>query len=280
MSASLTLDTATAGVDLDAYFRRIAFRGKPAPTLATLREIQALHAEAIPFENLSAFIGEEISLDVGALERKLVHGGRGGWCFEQNTLFAHELRAIGFELKTLSARVRWNVAPDVQRPRSHMVLLVQTDQGPHLADVGFGGLTLSAPLRFESGLVQDTLHETFRIEQAGDDHMLEVHIADNWVPMYRFDLRESILPDYEVSNWYLSHHPESPFVVGITAARNEPGKRHALRNRRYTVHRRGAPSESREIETIEELKQVLAGPLRIRLPESPALDRRLATLFA
>ena len=274
------MDATAPSVDLDAYFRRIGYRGTGGPTLATLREVHALHAESIPFESLSAFIGEEISLDVAALQRKLVHGGRGGWCFEQNLLFSHVLRAMGFDLKTLAARVRWNVPAEVLRPRSHMLLLVQTDEGAHIADVGFGGLTLSAPLRFERGLVQDTPHETFRIVEGTDDYVLEVHIAESWLPMYRFDLRESILPDYEVSNWYLSHHPQSPFVIGITAARNEPGKRHALRDRRYTVHRRGAASEVRQLETVAELKDVLTGPLRIRLPESPELERRLRTLFS
>ena len=267
-------------MDLHAYVRRIGYRDKAAADLETLREVVARHAEAIPFESLSALLGEEIALDVDALQAKLVDAGRGGWCFEQNWLLTHALRAIGFELKTLAARVRWNVPPEVLRPRSHMLLLVHTDRGTHVADVGFGGLTLGVPLRFEIGAEQETPHETFRFVEAAGDYMLEVALNGSWMPMYRFDLREHILPDYEVSNWYLSHHPQSPFVTGLTAARTEPGKRHALRDRRYTVHRRGLPSESREIETLAEFREVLAGPLGIRLPGTPALDRKLEELLA
>ena len=76
-------------IDLDAYFGRIGYEGEARASLATLSRLHALHAEAIPFENLAAFLGEEIPLDAASLQRKLVAEGRGGWCFEQNLLFAH-----------------------------------------------------------------------------------------------------------------------------------------------------------------------------------------------
>src|SRR5690606_11898535 len=40
----------SAPFDLDAYFQRIGYHGRGAPTLETLREIQARHVQAIPFE--------------------------------------------------------------------------------------------------------------------------------------------------------------------------------------------------------------------------------------
>jgi N-hydroxyarylamine O-acetyltransferase len=218
-------------------------------------------------------------LDIASLQRKLVAGGRGGWCFEQNLLLAHVLREIGFDVTTLAARVLWNAPPDTLRPRSHMLLRVGTEEGDHVADVGFGGLVLTAPLRLEPGIAQETPHEPFRLREAGSAFVLEANVADAWNPLYSFDLHEQHLPDYEVSNWYLAHHPQSQFVTGIIAARTEPGMRHALRSGRYTQHRRGAPSESRVIETVDEFKRTLSEAFRIRLPASKELDRKLGGLL-
>ena len=267
-------------VDLDAYFERLGYDGRAAPTLETLARLHELHPQAIPFENLSPFLGEEIPLDVESLEEKLVRRGRGGWCFEQNLLFAHVLRQVGFELATLAARVRWNAPPGEARPRSHMLLLVKLPQGDYIADVGFGGLVLTAPLRLETGRVQQTPHEAFRIGTHDGAHLLEANVAGTWQPLYAFDLHEQTLPDYEVSNWYLAHHPKSQFVTGIIAARTAPQTRHALRGGRHTIHRVGQPSESRAIESVEDFKRTLSGPFGIRLPESGELDVRLGRLLA
>jgi N-hydroxyarylamine O-acetyltransferase len=271
---------ADAELDLGAYFRRIGYTGDAAPTLATLRALHERHAESIPFENLSAFIGEDIPLDVASLQRKLVHGGRGGWCFEQNVFLAHVLRAMGFDVATLAARVRWSAPPGALRPRSHMLLRVRLREGDFIADVGFGGMTLTAPLRLEPGDAQETPHERFRLREEPGIFVVEAEVAGEWQPLYSFDLFESNLADYEVSNWYLAHHPQSHFVTGIVAARTEPGMRHALRGGRYTLHRRGAPSESRMLESVEDFKRILAGPFRIRVPEAPELDRKLEALLA
>ena len=73
-------------------------------------------------------------LDLASLEEKLVKGGRGGWCFEHNLLFSHVLLAIGFQVKRLAARVRWNVAADVVTARSHMLMLVRLGELDYIAD--------------------------------------------------------------------------------------------------------------------------------------------------
>ena len=265
--------------DLDAYFARVGFDGDAAPTLATLERLHALHPAAIPFENLSPFIGEEVALDLESLQRKLVSSGRGGWCFEQNLLFAAVLRALGFRLTTLAARVRWNAPPDELRPRSHMLLHVNLAEGDFIADVGFGGLVMTAPLRLRADLEQETPNETFRLrESPPGTYLLEAKVASEWMALYAFDLHEQLVPDYEVSNWYLSNHPKSPFVTGVVAARSEPGLRHALRMGRYALHRRDGETETRELKTVRDYREVLAGPIGIRLPDSPQLDLRLAKL--
>lgn len=268
-------------IDLGAYFARIGFEGEARPTRATLERLHGLHPAAIPFENLSPFIGEEVALDIESLQRKLVAGGRGGWCFEQNLLFAHVLRAIGFRLTTLAARVRWNAPPEELRPRSHMLLQVHLPEGDVIADVGFGGLVLTAPLALRVGVEQETPNESFRLrEGSAGSYLLEARIAGEWMALYAFDLHEQLVPDYEVSNWYLANHPRSQFVTGVIAARSEPGLRHAVRSGRYAIHRRGEDTETRELASVADYREVLSGPIGIRLPDSPELARRLARLVA
>ena len=261
--------------DLRAYFQRVAYTGAAAPTLGTLEDLHALHAEAIPFENLSPFLGETVKLDVASLEEKLVRGGRGGWCFEQNLLLSHVLLALGFDVTRLAARVRWNAAPGVINPRSHMLLRVKLEEGDYIADVGFGGLTLTAPLMLRAGVEQSTPHESHRVSAIDAGYLLEAKVAGEWQALYTFDLHEQQIADYEVSNWYLCNHPQSQFLAGVVAARAAPDARHVLRNTRYAIHYPDGTSERRFIGKVDDYVATLAGPLRIRLPESPRLREKL-----
>jgi len=160
-----------------------------------------------------------------------------------------------------------------------MLLLVAAEGREWIADVGFGGQSLTAPLLLAPDVAQPTPHERYRLVPQGEGFVLETELAGEWQALYGFDLHEQHLADYEVSNWYLANHPKSPFVTGVIAARSEPGVRHALRMGRYAIHRRGGGTESRELATVADYREVLAGPIGIRLPDSPELDRRLARLL-
>lgn len=273
------MDESQRPLDLEAYLARIGFEGPAPPTLDTLRALHRLHAEAIPFENLAPFLGQPVRLDAAALQDKLVARGRGGWCFEHNLLFAHVLEAVGFRVRRLAARVRWNAPRGVVTPRSHMLMRVMVADEPFVADVGFGGQTLTAPLRLEPHSEQPTPHESYRLVPEGEGFVLEACMPEGWQALYAFDLHEQHLADYEVSNWYLANHPQSPFVTGIIAARAAPDRRHALRNTRYAIHHRGGPTERRSIATVAEFRAILQDDLRIPLPDAPDLDARLERLL-
>jgi N-hydroxyarylamine O-acetyltransferase len=266
-------------IDLEAYFARIGFAGRAAPDEATLRALHARHAEAIPFENLDAFLGEPVRLDAASLQDKLVARRRGGWCFEHNLLFAHALESIGFPVRRLAARVRWNVPPGVVTPRSHMLLEVDVAGAGWIADVGFGGQSLTAPLRLAPHVEQETPHEAFRLVPEGGVFVLETHVEGEWRALYAFERHVQQLADFEVSNWYLANHPRSQFVTGVIAARAAPGLRHALRNARYAIHHRGGRTEKRVLASVEEIRRVLEEDLRIPLPAHPALDAKLERML-
>ena len=113
--------------DLEAYFNRIGYSGDRRPTLATLRELHRLQPAAIAFENLSPLPGHPVPIDAASLHRKMVAGGRGGYCYEQNLLLGSVLEALGFQFRHLTGWPRWQVAPGRLLPRTHLLLLVSID---------------------------------------------------------------------------------------------------------------------------------------------------------
>ena len=271
--------------DLARYFARIGHDEPALATLATLRALHARHAAAIPFENLAAFLGDPVSLELEAIQAKLLAPGRGGWCFEHNMLFSHVLEAIGFPVTRLAARVRWNVPEGVVTPRSHMLLLVQADGRDYIADVGFGGLTLTAPLMLKADSPQKTAHESYRISPSplgdgrGGGFVLQAFLGTDWQDLYAFELQPQLPQDYEAANWFLATNPRSQFVKGIIAARAAPEARHALRNTRYTVHVPGQPPRRRHLASVEELRGVLSGHFHVEVPPGEAVDSRLARMI-
>ncbi len=272
--------SAAGAVDVDAYFRRIGYAGSREPTLDTLRGIHLCHAVSIPFENLDPLLGHTVRLDLPSLDHKLVRSGRGGYCFEQNLLLSHILQTLGFRTVNLAARVLWNAPPGAVRPRSHMLLRVDLDDGPYIADVGFGGLTLTAPLRLDTKIEQATPHEMFRLLEADDGFVMEALIQDSWAALYRFDLQPQFLPDYEVASWFVSTHPQSHFVTSLIVARPEAGRRFALSNNQLTVHRAGVAPDRRVLSSVGELRDVLQDTFGLKLPDAPDLDavlKRLST---
>jgi N-hydroxyarylamine O-acetyltransferase len=270
----------TVAIDIDAYFARIGYTGPHAATLETLAALHARHAEAIPFENLNPLLGWPVLLDLASLQQKLVREGRGGYCYEHNLLFSHALRALGFEVTWLAARVLWNAPPGTTPSRSHMLLSVKVRGKPYIADVGFGGLTLTAPLRLEPDIQQATPHEPFRLVRAGEEFVMQAKTTEEWLTLYRFSLQEQLLPDYEVSSWYLCHYPQSIFVTGLICARPAPDRRFALRNNELAVHVLRGKTERCILTTAADLREALKTLFKIALPEAPEVSAALERLAA
>ena len=148
-------------LDLDAYLARIAYAGTLDPTLETLKALHFAHTSAIPFENLDILLGRVISLNLADLQAKLVTSRRGGYCFEQNALFAAALESLGFDVIRLAARVRFGTTEI--RPRTHMLLEVRVDHELWLADVGFGCSSPLYPVRLRQGEPEQQGGWSFRV---------------------------------------------------------------------------------------------------------------------
>jgi N-hydroxyarylamine O-acetyltransferase len=255
-------------VDLDAYCERIGHSGPLAPTLETLRVLQALHPAAIPFEAIDVLLGVGVDISPQAVDAKLIHRRRGGYCYEQNSLFMRVLQAIGFEVEGLIARVNWNAPADAPlRPPTHMALRVMIDGVPWLADVGFGSCVPTAPLRLDSKDPQVTPHESFRLSPMGGEWQLEADLGGRWAPVYRLLPSPQLDVDYELANWYTATHPQSHFRQRLIVTRTTPEARHSLLGGRLTVRSAGGAVEQRFLDA-DEIERELAE--RFLLPVEPS----------
>ena len=266
-------------LDLDAYFARIGLvlPGR-APTLATLDAVVNAHAHEIPFENLDVLLGRGISLEPEALEHKLVHAGRGGYCFEQNALLLSVLEQLGFHVRPLSARVRLGRPRDFTPPRTHLFVRVELDGQSRLVDVGVGALSLTSSLRLQPDVEQATPHERRRLIREDGRWFHQAKLGEGWVDVCEFTLEEMPPIDREVANWFTSAHPQSHFKSRLVVARAlGDGGRVNILNRELTVRRRDGTAEKRVLTSPEELRMVLAEHFGLRFDAGtrfvcPALD--------
>ena len=183
------------------------------------------------------------------------------------------LKTLGYSVKGSGARVLWNIPEGIVTARGHMLLLVEIGDGDYIADVGFGGLTLTSPLALKPDLEQDTPHEKFKLIQISNDYALQAKVQGGWKPVYRFGLQENFLIDYEVTSWYLSNHPTSHFVTGLIAAIPFEKGRHALRNYDFATHYLDGSHERKRFDNVADLrfasKQHLAFDCRKCHPSIP-----------
>jgi N-hydroxyarylamine O-acetyltransferase len=255
--------------DLDAYLVRIGYDGPRVPTLALLRDLTALHAQSIPFENLDVLLGRRIELGIDAVFDKLVRQRRGGYCFEQNGLFLHVLTAMGFEARPLSARVRIDRLRDYTPPRTHMFIRVDLFGTSWITDVGVGALSLTAPLRLTDGFgAQETPHEPRRLLREGDRWFHQARLGDEWADVCEFTGEEMPPIDREVANWFTSANPSSHFLNRLIVARAAPdGRRITLLNRELKLRDRDGRAERYELDSARDLLAALAEYFGLQFPK-------------
>jgi N-hydroxyarylamine O-acetyltransferase len=259
---------------LDAYFKRINYNGTPSVNLETLQALHLLHPQAIPFENLDPLAGKPVLIDPASLKRKLIDGQRGGYCFEHNLLLKHVLDAIGFKTWGLGGRVVWGRTDDTLPSLTHALLLIDLDGVRYIADVGFGGMTFTAPLLLELNVEQSTPHEIYRlIELDATTYLVQVKLHNDWKSMYRFDLYVRYPIDYEMANYYTYSYPTSLFVRDLMISILGADSHCNLINNRMTIYKAGTGiKEEKEISSAKELRAVVQNQFGINLCDTKSND--------
>lgn len=247
--------------DIAAYLARIGYQSPVEPTLDTLHGLVAAHNRSIPFENIDPLMGIAVhDLGTEALTAKLVHRRRGGYCYENNGVMGYALEALGYGVDRLAGRVVWMQPPGApQSGLTHNVLAVSVpgEDGRFLVDVGFGGQTLSSPIRLQAGPVQQTRHEPYRLIEHPEGLQLQAQVRGEWQPLYQFSLRTQPLIDLSIGSWYSSTYPTAVFVVGLSVALVTDDARWNLRGRNLAIHANGGTERTRLASAADVLDQVV-----------------------
>jgi N-hydroxyarylamine O-acetyltransferase len=264
--------------DQNGWLARIGYHGSRAPTLETLKALVSAHSSAIAYESIDVLLDRPPKLDLRSLQDKMIAGGRGGYCFEQNMLFRGALRSLGYNVTSLQARVVRGLDIDAPRPMLHMVLCVNLPEGPFLADVGFGNLAPTAPLQLAPFVEQDTPHEVMRFIKIGEELTLQSRLGERWEHIYRVVLLPRFDAEYEICNWFTGTHPQSPYLNNMIAALPGPhGARLTLFNARFNVRHPSGKVERRTLESRDEYRSVLRNQFGIALSEND-LETALANV--
>ncbi|EMF8905225.1 arylamine N-acetyltransferase, partial [Salmonella enterica] len=182
---------------------------------------------------------------------------RGGYCFELNGLFERALRDIGFNVRSLLGRVILS-HPASLPPRTHRLLLVDVEDEQWIADVGFGGQTLTAPLRLQAEIAQQTPHCEYRLMQEGSTWILQFRHHEHWQSMYCFDLGVQQQSDHVMGNFWSAHWPQSHFRHHLLMCRHLPdGGKLTLTNFHFTRYHQGHAVEQVNVPDVPSLYQLL-----------------------
>ncbi|MFD4406531.1 arylamine N-acetyltransferase [Nocardia sp. NPDC058499] len=261
-------------LDLELYLNRVGYSGPRTPTSTVLRSLVAAHTTSIPFENLEAVLGRPVPLDLETLQDKLLRQRRGGYCYENVTVFGAALERLGFGVTGLSGRV--TMGADGLRPATHALLRVTTsdDDRIWIVDVGFGAgpaepyALVDSPAEFLLGEWRFRLAREFG-ELENEQWILHQFAKDGWVDRYTFTLAPQYRMDYEVGNHFVATSPRSPFTRRPFVQRFHPDVHHILDGRVLTTEHPDGSSRSRELEPAE-LPETLAKVFDIELPDEDA----------
>ncbi|MEJ2410649.1 MAG: arylamine N-acetyltransferase [Novosphingobium sp.] len=262
-------------MDLDRYLARIGLDARPAPDAEGLALLQSAHRRAIGFENLDIPLGRGIRIDSEGVFDKLVVRGRGGYCFEQNRLYADALAELGFHTRPLLARVRLGLPEGATPPRTHVLLLASLDGAPWIADAGFGG-SFVPPLALEDGVEAGTADGAWhRLRKAGapgslgGEWLLERAAPGAqgvWQAQYTFDLSEVAPDDLEQGNHWTSTRPDTRFTALHIASIALPDGFAGMSDRQLTVSH-GDVSETRTIADAADYARTLREIFNIALSD-------------
>ncbi|KAL1445938.1 hypothetical protein MTO96_028986 [Rhipicephalus appendiculatus] len=268
----------------ESYLEYLKAAKPTAPTLDYLNRLIKVHLERVTFENLDVLLERRVSLDAEAVFGKVTGRGRGGYCFELNSLFGRLLLALGYSLRLRAARMRLRT-PDTSTERkrlSHMVLLVELGDGDrYIVDVGVAhcGLYQALPV------AGDATPFRVRILDALSTFEVAVPTGDGgWKALYVVEPYDFDWLDFGTLNWYTSTHPDSSVRNMLFVGRRSPrgdGSWLRLMNDRFV---RWSPTrgvvEKRLMKDENEILDILRdefglnlsrvddeAPLRIRLRE-------------
>lgn len=211
------------------------FLGNPS---GGLDEYISSYMKRVPFENIDVQNEVPISLALEDIFDKIIICGRGGFCYEMNTLFRQYLNAKGYNAYNVSATVKH---PDGwTREGSHMSTLVKSDD-LYVADVGFGDLPLKAmPIRpVEEAVVIDDVNGRYRAVETDSGFEVQKDGGEGFETLYRGGFTPREIEDFQDNLEYNQHHPDSIFVRKLIVTQPKSDGRVSMSESSLTITKHG-----------------------------------------
>ena len=188
---------------------RVGLDEAPAADAEGLRIAHRAFVSSVPYENLAVQLGETGALDPEALCERIL-SGRGGYCFEINSVLVVLLEALGFSVERRQGIVGPRSLHLDGEPTNHMALVATTPRGEEfIVEAGWGeGAVEPIPLsagRWEAGPFR------WELEREGEGWWVGQHEFGS-TPGFRFDDRPAAIADFEPHHQRLATSPDSSFV--------------------------------------------------------------------
>ena len=257
--------------DRDRLLDHIGLDAPPAADLEGLRTVHRAFVSSVPFENIAVQLGESAPIDPPALVERIVAGGRGGYCFEANTILFELLSSLGFEVERREAVVGPRHLHERGALTDHLALVVRTADGEQMiAEGGFGEGPVE-PLFLREGPQASGAFE-IALERDGDGWWFEQHEFST-TPGFRFGDQAVGLDAFAPHHVRMSTSPESGFVRTFTVQQPYDDRIVSLRGR--TLREQG-PGADDDVEILADA-DALGDALRARFgidPDARGAPRR------
>ena len=189
-------------LECKAYLERIGYQEEPHTDKDCLEKLMELQLQSVPFENLEVFKEKRVpSLKTEDIFHKIVHQGRGGYCFELNKIFYELLKGLGFDVTPLAIRMLWS--PDDLRRILHRATMVVLEDGPYFCDVGYGGPGPRYPVKLEDGLHTEkngSFRVTMEPQDTNGEILMEILKQSQYSPL---DVADQVMIIYAAAHDYL-----------------------------------------------------------------------------
>ncbi len=176
----------------------------------------------------------------------MLAGGRGGYCFEVNTVLRTLLTSLGFEVERRQGIVGPRDAFTSGSPTNHMALVATTPEGERfIVEAGRGDGFLD-PLPLAEGTWQPGGFP-WSVERDGDGWWVVAEHGFTSTPGFRFADEPATLDDFAPHHHRLSTAPDSSFIGTLVVQQPQEGSIVTLRARTLSAlgpgidETRGAP---------------------------------------
>jgi len=237
---------------VSAYLARLEVTVPIRNDLQSLNTLLFAQLTHIPFDSLDVWgAGACPSLVLEDIYEKIVKKGRGGYCFELNTLFRSLLNALGFDAYQAAAII---TKPDgASTPPAHNVILCPLNGKTYFLDVGYGG-----PVPYQALELTEGQQGDFYLKSEGENTYSVHRITETEQRcLIRFRNVAVAVSELIPLNFYISQMPDSHFRHMIHLNRRNPdGSIYSLDGKEFKIYTREG-TEIRPLRSIGEVKDIM-----------------------